>query len=414
MRRRQFLAGAAAAIVRPARASSPRITRIKLAPIQGRFHKFVAMNSYDTAPKGHTYSNTLVRIETDAGVEGVGVMGYSPAGRQFTTEVRALLGANPLELYQMEDGRLVGRAPAHAALLGREKHLDGPLFDLAGKLTGKPAWRLLGAGARDRIEVYDGTLYFSDVWFRDRGVRAVVEEAEEAARKGYRGVKLKVGRGSKWMEREAGGQRDIEVVLAVRRALGDGVKILIDANNAYRDDFDGAWRLLEETAGANVHWLEEVFPEDVALYTRLRERIEKAGLKTLIADGESVREPGELAPYLKPKRLIDALQTDIRTCGFLGNMETARLGEAAGAIAVPHNWGSQVGLLMGLQMARAVNNIPAAEDDRSTCDVLVAEGYQFRGGYYSVPDAPGLGLRVDEKVYQEKCKAAETVIGELR
>ena len=100
MKRRQFLAGAAAAIVRPARASSPRITRIRLAPIQGRFHKFVAMNSYDTAPKGHTCSNTLARIETDAGVEGVGVMGYSPAGRQFATEVRAPLGANPLELYQ--------------------------------------------------------------------------------------------------------------------------------------------------------------------------------------------------------------------------------------------------------------------------------------------------------------------------
>ncbi|MCX6636606.1 MAG: hypothetical protein NT090_16215, partial [Acidobacteria bacterium] len=204
MRRRQFLAGAAAAIVRPARASSPRITRIKLAPIQGRFHKFVAMNSYDTAPKGHTYSNTLVRIETDVGVEGVGVMGYSPAGRQFENTCLALTGANPLELYEMSAGRITGRAPARVALLSGEKHLDGPLFDLIGKLTGKPAWRLLGEPVRDRIEVYDGTLYFSDVWFRDRGVRAVVEEAEESARKGYRGVKLKVGRGSKWMEREAG------------------------------------------------------------------------------------------------------------------------------------------------------------------------------------------------------------------
>jgi len=47
----------------------------------------------------------------DAGVEGVGEMGYSPAGRQFAAEVRALLGANPLELYQTEDGRLIGRAP---------------------------------------------------------------------------------------------------------------------------------------------------------------------------------------------------------------------------------------------------------------------------------------------------------------
>jgi D-galactarolactone cycloisomerase len=407
MRRREFLAAAALG------PSSPRITRLRLAPIQGRFHKFVAMNSYDTAPKGHTYSNTLVRVETSAGVEGVGVMGYSPAGKQFAADARALLGANPLELYEMSAGRITGRAPAQAALLAREKHLDGPLFDLIGKLAGQPAWRLLGEPVRDRIEVYDGTLYFSDVWFADRGIRAVVEEAEEAARKGYRGVKLKVGRGSKWMEREAGLRRDIEVVLAVRRALGGGVKILIDANNAYRNDFDGAWKLLAETAAAQVYWLEEVFPEDVALYTRLRERMEKAGLKTLIADGETVREPRELEPFVNPKRLVDVLQTDIRTCGFLGNLEAARMGEAAGAVTVPHNWGSRIGLLMGLQMARAVKSIPAAEDDRSTCDVVVAEGYEFRDGLYRVPDAPGLGLRVDEKVYRDKCKAVETVIGEL-
>ena len=50
---------------------------------------------------------------------------------------------------------------------------------------------------RDRVEVYDGTLYFSDIWFRDRGVRAVVEEAEEAVRSGYLGLKFKVGRGSR-------------------------------------------------------------------------------------------------------------------------------------------------------------------------------------------------------------------------
>ena len=40
--------------------------------------------------------------------------------------------------------------------------------------------------------------------------------------------------------------------------------------------------------------------------------------------------------------------------------------------------------------------MPAAEDDRSTCDVLIPEGYEFRGGSYSVPDNPGLSVRVDE------------------
>ena len=66
---------------------------------------------------------------------------------------------------------------------------------------------------------------------------------------------------------------------------------------------------------------------------------------------------------------------------------------------------------MGLQLAKAVKPLPAAEDDRSTCDVLIAEGYDFRGGSHAVPDRPGFSIRVDEDVYRLKCKAAEVVVG---
>ena len=59
------------------------IRGIALAPVECRFHKFVAMNSYDTAPKGHTYSNTLVCIRTGDGAEGVGVMGYASPDAAF-------------------------------------------------------------------------------------------------------------------------------------------------------------------------------------------------------------------------------------------------------------------------------------------------------------------------------------------
>jgi L-alanine-DL-glutamate epimerase-like enolase superfamily enzyme len=391
-------------------AGGARITRFTLAPIQGRFHKFVAMNSYDTAPKGHTYDNMLVRISTDAGVEGVGVMGYTASNEVFLGALRKLLGSNPFELYEMRGGRILGRSPAYTVLLNTYKHLDGPLFDLIGKLQKVPCWKLIGDSVRDRVEVYDGTLYFSDVWFRDRGVRAVVEEAEEAWKSGYRGMKFKLGRGWKWMEKKAGLERDIEVVRVVRRALGPQAKILVDANNGYRNDFEGGWRLLAETQASHLYWMEELFPENVAEYSELKDRMARAGMKTLIADGESVREPKQFEPYLKPRRLIDVLQMDIRTGGFLGNMEMARMGEEAGAVSVPHNWGSQVGLYMGLHLAKAVRSVVAAEDDRSTCDVLHPEGYSFRDGHYTISNEPGLGLRVDEPTYQGKYSARQTVV----
>jgi len=49
-------------------------------------------------------------------------------------------------------------------------------------------------------------------------------------------------------------------------------------------------------------------------------------------------------------------------------------------------------------------------DDRSTCDAIVADGYRFRDGFYELPAQPGLGVRVDERVYGQKYRAAEVVI----
>jgi L-alanine-DL-glutamate epimerase-like enolase superfamily enzyme len=412
MNRRAFLLAAAS----PAAGAPPaadRISRIAFAPIEGRFHKFVTMNSNDKAPKGHTYGNWLVRIRTASGAEGVGVMGYNNPDAAFEQALRGLVGANPFDLYTWTGERITARSPAHAKALRAYRHLDGPLFDLLGKLTNKPAWKLLGESVRDRIEVYDGTLYFSDVWFSGRGVRAVVEECEEAWKKGYKGVKLKLGRGWKWMEKEAGLLRDIEVCLTVRKAIGPELKLQVDANNGYQNDPERAWRLMEGKAPANLYWMEEIFPEDPDRYRDLRARMKRAGIRTLIADGESVDDESAFVPYLSQGgRLIDVLQMDIRRAGFVDNTSAARLGEAAGAVTVPHNWGSQVGGLMGLHIAKAVRAITAAEDDRSTCDVIQVDGYEFRDGYYTVPaEKPGLSIHVDEKVYADRCKPRETMIG---
>jgi L-alanine-DL-glutamate epimerase-like enolase superfamily enzyme len=404
-----FIGAVAAQAAHLRAAKSNTIRAISLAPIECRFHRFVAMNSYDTAPKGHTYTNTLVRISTGDDVEGIGVMEYRIPDEPFLKAARTLIGADPMALYELKEGRIVGRNPAFP-VLRQYRHLDCPLFDLIGKLTSKPAYRLIGPSVRERVEVYDGTLYFSDVWFPRVGVKACVEEAEEAFRKGYRGIKLKMGRGSKWMERRAGTQRDIDVTNAVRRAVGKDMRVLVDANNGYKDHQDELWRYISETAQSNVGWLEEMFPQDVALYGALRDRMEKAGIRSRIAEGENETEISAFLSYLKPRRLYDVVQMDIRRGGFVDNAELARVAAESGAQSVPHNWGSQVGGLMGLHLSRAVKAVPAAEDDRSTCDVVIPDGYEFRDGYYTVPDKPGLSLALDKKLYETKCSKSEVVL----
>ncbi len=411
MTRRNFVSlCATSAVVSRLRASGQHINRITLAGIEGRFHKYVTMNAYDIAPKGHTYANTVVRVHTNSGEDGAGVMGYPVPDAALLAALKTLIGANPLELYQMEGGRIVGRNPQYADVLKRYRFLDGPLFDLVGKLTGKAAWQLMGDSVKDRVEAYDGTLYFSDIWFPDLGVRAVVEEAEEAQRSGYRAIKLKLGRGFKWMDKDGGLRRDIEVVRAVRKAVGPGMRIMVDPNNGYRRDRERAWRLMAETVESKLYWMEQIFPDTLEDYTWLKDKMKEAGMQTLIADGEGYDQPEQFDPYLKPRRLMDVLQTDIRRCGFLDELAVTRKSEPAGAVLMPHNWGSQTGVLMALQMAKAVKNIPGVEDDRSTCDVFNLEGYEFRDGAYTVPKNPGLSYRIDEAVYALKCKSSQTII----
>lgn len=411
MNRRLFLSTCAAtAAATRLRASGVHINRITLANTEGRFRKFVAMNSHDKAPKGHTYLNTIVRVRTNSGLEGAGVMGYPLPDAALLAALKTLIGADPLTLYKMESGRIVDRNPEHAAVLKRYRFLEGPLFDLIGKLTGKAAWQLIGDSVRERVPAYDGTLYFSDIWFPELGVRAVVEEAQEAQHSGYHAIKLKLGRGYKWMEKDAGLGRDIEVVRAVREAVGPNMRIMADPNNGYEGDMERAWRLMSETADCKLYWMEQIFPATVKAYAWLKDKMRSAGIETLIADGEGYDQPADFDPYLKPRRLIDVLQPDIRRCGFLDILTVNRKAQPAGATVMPHNWGSHTGFLMALHMAKTNVNMPGAEDDRSTCDVFTTEGYEFRDGAYTVPDNPGLSHRIDEAVYALKCARNETVV----
>jgi L-alanine-DL-glutamate epimerase-like enolase superfamily enzyme len=410
MQRRYFIFGLAAAPILATPRSTTSITRIRLSTLQGRFHKFVAMNAYDKAPKGHTYEHTLIRIETNEGVEGIGAGTYSLADANYAASLKPLIGANPLDLYTMDSGRVTGRNPAFADLLARNRHLDAALFDIIGKLTSRPAWQMIGDAGRERVPVYDATIYFSDVWFHDRGIQAVVEECQEAIKSGYNGVKIKAGRGDKWMPRAAGDDRDIAVVHAVREAIGPDTLFMVDPNYGYRNQFDAAWRFLKETRHARLHWIEEIFPETVDSYTRLRATMKEARVNTLIAAGEHMRDTRGFEPYLKPTRLMDVLQLDIRQGGFLDNARLAKMAEEAGAVTIPHNWGSQIGTIMGVQLSRAMKAVPMAESDRSTCDVLITSEYSFENGSFTVPSKPGLAIGIDEDVYKAKCQLNEIVV----
>src|SRR5690606_24772082 len=119
-------------------------------------------------------------------------------------------------------GRLIGRDPLDfwrpgtgiESPLGRG---DAPLIDLIGRFLDKPAWLLFGGFGPERVPAYDGSIYFADLIpeHASRPIERIFEEVDHALARGHRGFKVKVGRGAKWMEREAGFARDVEVVRAI-------------------------------------------------------------------------------------------------------------------------------------------------------------------------------------------------------
>ena len=341
-----------------------------------RFHrpKMVGKNSRLDV-HGDGGSETFLRLHTDRGTSGVG---WCPATKD---QAAKLIGTRVGDRFRPNQNDF--EIPFDRG--------DAPLWDLLGKLRGAPVWKLLGGNGTETVGVYDGSIYFADLLpehaddWRDQFKREI--DMSRAA--GHTAVKVKIGRGAKWMDRAAGNRRDLDVLRVIREHGGDDLLIGVDANNGY--DLDGAKAFTRAAGGLNLAFTEEMFPETVADCGALKAFYREQKLDTLLADGET---QAELAPYkpLVDARVIDLLQGDMRHFGFGGVLRMAAMAKSGGARVAPHNWGSIAGFYMMLQVGRAVDNFYRAEMDCGRTAALVAEGVTIRDGRATVGDAPGLGL----------------------
>ncbi len=252
MRRRTFLSAAAALpwLARWAWANDlpqdVRITRIVAFEVTSRRSKLAGKNARLDV-HGETATDRLAQVFTNADVAGLGDC------RMPRESAEQLLGRNPFEFFS--DDRRAFNGPIGPGTM--------PLWDLAGKLLDKPVYQLLGGAGPVRVPVYDGSIYFADLLpqYADRWQDRFREEIDMAHKLGHRAVKVKIGRGNKWMSRAEGDQRDIEVLQTIRRHAGSDFLIGIDANNGY--DLAGAKRLFDTVGELDIAFAEEMFPEEV-------------------------------------------------------------------------------------------------------------------------------------------------------
>ena len=356
--------------------------------------KFIGRNAKKDV-HGAQATEPVVRIYTDKGLDGIGF------GRVSEIDARALLGRSLDEIWMPEHGMV--------SSLGRADHA---IYDLIGKALQTPAWRLMGGAGPEAVSVYDTTLYFSDLLpeHLSRGVARIVDEMEYSLAQGYRAFKVKVGRGARWMESDAGLARDIEVVRVLAKAAPSGTQFMADANDQY--GLETARRFLGEV-GEHLSFLEEPFPESQSDGRALRRWIADSGLPTLIADGETEHNPDTLYA-LGLNGALDILQPDIRALGLSLQRRLARdLSPHPELALAPHCWGSFLGTYKMLQLARGVTGILTCEIDPMESDLFDVSEWRLQDGKIFVPDRSGAGLEVREDIFQNKYLPAAWRVGKV-
>ena len=341
------------------------------------------------------WNERIIRIYTNDGTLGWGAGSW---GTTTAENSEGVLNQNPFDLLNPENG-----------VVEEFRGLENALWDTIGKILEKPVYQLIGGDVfSNGLPAYDSTIYFNDLLYETKaeGLQRIENDVKSSLANGFTACKMKIGRGSYLMERKAGLQRDIELVQLARSTAGEGFNILVDANNGYT--YDEVITFLNETSNCDVFWIEEMFEEEVELYRNLKAFIQEKGLKTFIADGETrTRDPLEFYDPFFEAGVIDVIQHDMKGLGVTGWRRLADMAAAHGVRCAPHNWGSLLGFYLSLQLGKTIPHFLYGEVATLTSDVIDTSNYTFTGGTFTVPDTPGLGLALNEDVYQDRYAGKE-------
>lgn len=344
-----------------------------------------------------THRETLiVEVETAEGITGWGEA-YGPAKPNAAAVMEffapKILGRDPRDtedLWQFLFARSLDYGQK-GTMLAALSALDIAFWDIRAKDAGRPLYRALGAARQRSVRCYATGFYPPR---EDDGETAEARFEAEAAQyraMGFRAAKMKVGFGL---------ERDVHLVETVRRALGEEIRLMIDANHAY--DPITAVALARRVEQQDIGWFEEpVSPLDMEGYLEV-----KRGTTIPIAGGECEATRFAFEPWLR-RRAFDYAQPDLCACGGISEgMKIATLASAHSVHVTPHAWGSAIGQAAALHFYAARPRHPGSltpEEKWIECDStenpfrteIVAEPVRFEAGEWLLPEAPGLGVEID-------------------
>lgn len=355
-----------------------KITRVESIVLLGQYH--------------------LVRVVTDEGVTGVGEV--SPMNARVTHSLveealaPLLIGEDPADIERLWQ-RMYHR-PYKLGPMGAQLEaiagVDIALWDIAGKVAGRPVYELLGGLYRKAPEVYASSMQ------RGMTPKAEAERAVSFQEQGYRAYKIHSA--TPWMA-DDGEDYTLDTVREMRAAVGDDFDILVDVNNAY----------LPHTAIKIARKLEDYgvwhFEEPLATHDHSGYAALAAAVDIPIAAGEQEYTKWQFRDLILQANL-DILQPDVIKCGGITEFrKIAALAETFSKPITVHNTQPTIGTLAHLHLwASSPNCIYPQEyniephplrDDHP----IWKEPILPKNGRMVPPTAPGLGVELDEDVIRE-------------
>lgn len=331
----------------------------------------------------HTYthnSQTFINIETDEGITGIG-LGRGGGIETATVEILKplLIGEDPIDVERLWANMWVPKLIGRRGMTTRTiSAIDIGLWDIRAKVAGLPLYKLLG-GYRDRVPTYVAGGYYEE----GKGLKELAQEMESNVEMGARAVKMKIG--------AVPIREDAERVKAVRDAVGPDVKVLVDANCAYR--YYDAIQLAKRIEEYDIFWFEEpVQPDDYAGHRKV------AQATTIpIAAGEN-----EYTKYgfrdLLATEAVAVLNSDAKILGGVTEfMKVAALAQANYVDIAPH--GTQD---IHVHLVAAIPNGLILEFYRDTVNPMWGKTYLHTltindDGTVSPPNVPGHGAEPNYK-----------------
>ena len=331
----------------------------------------------------------LVKVSTDGGLIGWGEAHHGRAhtavSRLIETTLRQLItGMDALDTTSVWEKMYRYQLASHGMGAGACLAISGidmALWDIRGKALNLPLYRVLG-GSRRPVPAYAGGV---SLGYQDE--KALVDEARTSVDQGYKAIKLRVGDTV---------QRDLKRIEAVRKAFGEDLVILTDANTGY--NLDDVRRVLPAMDALGIGWLEEPFPAP-----DFRSYREAARLgRTPLAAGENHYTRFEFDRLIEDGA-VRILQPDLsKSGGITEALRIAALAAAAGLKIHPHSSMTGLNHAATIHLLAAIDNGGYFEGDVSRAnkyrDELVDNpGHIDRGGNVWPLDRPGIGLAVDER-----------------